>query len=349
MLAALLVWPSLPDAAKERLSPKSAPVLLPIGGVSNEPQVQPIRIAIGFALIAACGAGFVSAMLLVGGWSDFSQLALGAQALRHGLNPYLAASAPRTGLPLVYPMPAVLLALPWTLLPMAAAHASFSAFGVGALAYAHARSGPIERPAIVAFFSAAMLHTILLSQWPALLLGAVMLSNQWLGGALLTCKPTTAIWLWAMRPSWRAIGGALVATTISLVVRPSWPLEWWTATSMARAYLVIPALLPFGFLIAIAAALRWRRPEARLLLAMCCVPHAPFPYEALPLIAMTPKTWTEAWILCACSWVSYVSFTVLIVGKRTLVPTVHLAGLWSLALIYAPCAIMLLRRKNVRQ
>lgn len=319
--------------------------LFPTRGVDAPPR----RTAIGFALIAACSAGFVSAMLhqRVGGWSDFSQIALGAQALRHGLNPYLAASTPHTGVPLMYPLPAVLLALPWSWLSMNVASTSFSALGVGVLAYAHARTGPIERPAVVALFSAAIVKAVMYSQWPALMLGALMLSNRVASGMLMACKPTTGIWLWAARPTWQSALGAVCAFAISLVVRPTWPSEWWTAIGLVRAYTVIPGLLPFGFLIVIAAALRWRRPEARLLLAMCCVPHSTLIYETLPLLALIPKTWPEAWLLCAGSWISYLAFAAFIhVHPVSGGDAVRISGLFSLVLIYAPCAIMLLRRST---
>lgn len=282
----------------------------------------------------------------VGELSDFGPMLIGAQALRQGLDPYVAVARAQLGNPLGYPLPAVLLALPWSWLSMTAASASFSALGVGVLAYAYARTGPLERPAIVAFCSAALIKTVLYSQWSALMLGTVLLSNGLWGGALLSCKPTTAIWLWAMRPSWRAILGALGAYAISLAVRPTWPLEWWAVLNRDYAP-VIPATLPLGFLIVIAAALRWRRPEARLLLAMCCVPHTTLFYEALPLFVMVPKTWTEAWLLCAGSWISYATFAAYIAGHPTTVAhSQYLGGLWSLVGIYAPCAILLLRRDN---
>ncbi len=310
--------------------------------------VPPRSTAIGFALIAACSAAFISAMMhrRVDPWSDFSQLVVGGRALWQGGNPYLAVSSPRTGLPLVYPLPALLLAWPLSWLPMAAADACFSALGVGVFAFAHARTGPIDRPAVVAFFSAALAQTVIYSQWSALLLGAVLLSNGWLGGAVLACKPTTAIWLWAARPSWRLIVGALTVSAISLAVRPTWPLEWWTATSHVRPSTVIPALLPFGFVIVIAAAMRWRRPEARLLLAMCCVPHTTLMYETLPLLAMVPATWGEAWLLCASSWACLTTFTTFVPDTTPINQALHLGGLWSLVGIYTPCAILVWRREN---
>jgi hypothetical protein len=242
----------------------------------------------------------------------------------------------------------VLLAWPFSWLSSIWADAAFAGFGAGVLAYAHARSGPIERPAVVAFCSAAIAECAVAGQWSALLLGAALLSTPLLGGALLACKPTTALWLLAARPSWRAVLGGLCFVAISLIVRPTWPLEWWTAIHSMQSYVVIPATLPSGLLVLGAAALRWRRPEARLLLVMLCVPHSTFIYETLPLIMLVPRSWREAWTLSLSSWICYIAFT-LTADPLTISfdAAVRMGGMFSLWGMYTPCALMLLSRQNV--
>lgn len=311
----------------------------------------PRRVAIGFALIAAVAAGFMSVMLQVRQdepWSDFGQVVSGARALRAGLNPYAMASPHPLARHLIYPLPAVILALPLSWSSTLTADACFVALSVGLLAYAHARTGPIARPAAAMFYSAALVQTVITAQWPALLLGSLMLSNRVTSGMLLACKPTTAIWLWAARPAWQSILGAGCAIAISLALRPTWPCEWWAVVAHPDNFSpVLPAALPFGFLIVLAAASRWRQPEARLLLAMCCVPHTTLVYETLPLLALVPKRWSEAWILCAASWICWIGYTasLTVLKVRTLEEATRLGGLWSMACLYAPCAILLLRRK----
>ena len=48
------------------------------------------------------------------------------------------------------------------------------------------------------------------------------------------------------------------------------------------------------------ALLRWRRPEARLLVALGCIPHTTMLYEALPLF-LVARRWQEGVLLAALS------------------------------------------------
>ena len=306
------------------------------------------RLALGFSLLAALTAGCVAAVAHRGiaePWSDFSQLSLGARALALEMNPYTTVITP-AGMPLVYPLPAVLLALPLAWLPTVWADSLWAAFGVGVLAYAHARSGRIERPAVLAFCSAAIAQCVLTGQWSALLLGAMLLSADTAWGGLLTCTPTTAIWLFITRPSWRAMHWIGTALALSVMVRPMWPLEWWAATRVVMSYAVVPAVLPFGFIVVLVCASRWRRPEARLLLLMMMVPHTTFIYETLPLLYLVPTTWRQGWLLCASSWVRFAAICLFVPHSTPIAEAVHLGGLLSMAGIYLPCALLILRRPN---
>ena len=51
------------------------------------------------------------------------------------------------------------------------------------------------------------------------------------------------------------------------------------------------------------AILRWRRPEARLLIALACVPQSMLLYETVPLF-LVPRTFRESALLVALSYVA---------------------------------------------
>ena len=50
----------------------------------------------------------------------------------------------------------------------------------------------------------------------------------------------------------------------------------------------------------------WKRADARLLLALACVPHTTAPYETIPFIRI-PQTRPQAWSLWTLALVAYVA------------------------------------------
>jgi hypothetical protein len=93
------------------------------------------------------------------------------------------------------------------------------------------------------------------------------------------------------------------------------------------------------------ALLKWRRPEARLLAAMACVPHTLLPYETLPLF-LVPQTWLEACVLLAGTTLAVILHGV---GAPYASATewVAASGVWTIWCVYLPCLVMVLRRPNV--
>src|ERR1051325_7669492 len=67
--------------------------------------------------------------------SDFDAIWTAARALRAGQDPYGAIQSPPWPWNLQYPLPAVLIALPFSLLPLALARAAFMGVSAGLLAY----------------------------------------------------------------------------------------------------------------------------------------------------------------------------------------------------------------------
>ena len=65
----------------------------------------------------------------------------------------------------------------------------------------------------------------------------------------------------------------------ALLVRPDWPLRWIDVSRQTRDInCQVPIAVQGGALLAL-ALLRWRRADARLLLAMACVPQSMMLYD----------------------------------------------------------------------
>ena len=103
-----------------------------------------------------------------------------------------------------------------------------------------------------------------------------------------------------------------------------------------------PVTRPGSFL-ALLCLLRWRRPEARLVAALACVPQTPMLYEAVPLF-LVPRTVFEAATLVVLSFAAMTLTAVSRQGGFGIAP-----GNWDIALflLYAPCTAMVIRRPNV--
>jgi hypothetical protein len=119
-------------------------------------------------------------------------------------------------------------------------------------------------------------------------------------GVLFVAKPTIGGAMFAARPSWWAVIGGAALLAVSFVLQPSWLAAWREATTNRDGVSAL-ALHPGGA-VALLALLRWRRPEARMLAMLVCVPMAPFLYETVPLL-LIPRRWWEAVVLVLSSYV----------------------------------------------
>jgi hypothetical protein len=102
---------------------------------------------------------------------------------------------------------------------------------------------------------------------------------------------------------------------------------------------------PFGWLL-LGALARWRRPEARLLVALGCVPVNPAGYELVPLLFVVPAAAWEAGALAVASWAvewtaapgePYATWS-----QRNAV--MGPATVWA---VFVPALLLILRRPNV--
>jgi hypothetical protein len=277
---------------------------------------------------------------------DFDQFWGAGRALVAGLDPYTAVGPGRWfefHFPLYYPLPAVLvLGLPLAWLPIVAARAVFCACCAGVFALALTRHNDLSRaPALL---SMSMLNAIQFGQFAPLFAAAI--AYPWLGG-LVAAKPTSGLAAVAAQHTRRGVliatAVALGLTVISLVVMPAWPARW---LSIAITNPARPPLLGVGAVLLL-AALRWRRSEARWLLALAVAPITSPLYESLPLF-MAPLTFRQALILALLThfarWVMFLA-----PPPATFVDRIHIDATITITLVYVPALWWLLRRPNVGQ
>jgi len=271
--------------------------------------------------------------------SDLEIVLLGTKAWLGGLDPYATVTVgpPGAPIPLMYPFPAVILFAPFIALGQPLLDILWTTLGAGFLAWA-LTAEHLFPPALLMFISTPFIFAIQTSQWTPQLTAAALL--PW-GGWLFACKPTTALWLFAYRPTWRHVMTASIAIVISLALWPTWPLAWRTSFGVT---VVSPLTIPGGALMLL-ALLRWRRPEARLLATMAVVPHSTIVYEALPLF-LVPATWVEAGIL----WAGTVAVVILhdaFGPYPTAAQWLAWSGGFLIWCVYLPALVMILRRPNV--
>jgi hypothetical protein len=277
---------------------------------------------------------------------DLDQVLFAARVAVQGHDPYQAIG-PGRAFPwengFYYPLTAPVAVMPLAPLPRELAIALFCGLGGVALAWTLSRRSFWP---LLGMAGAPLIYAVDTAQWSPLLAAAVGIPAL---GALYAAKPTIGAALFVARPSRAAIIGALLLLAVGLALQPSWPAHWLHAlreTSLFAAggtpYLP-PVALPGGAL-ALLCLLRWRRPEARLVAALACVPQTLLLYEAVPL-ALVPASRNEVLALtlsshAALAWVrAHAPFT----GPPQWVTT---SGLAMIALIYVPCIVMVLRRPN---
>lgn len=134
---------------------------------------------------------------------------------------------------------------------------------------------------LLLFLAAPFLVALALGQWSPILTATALLPA---GGYLAITKPNLGLAMTTFQPTRMGLIGCAVLLAASLAVLPGWPREWLHSLSLDRqsGTHLAPIATPLGPLLAL-ALLRWRRPEARLLLAMACVPQLLFFYDQLPL------------------------------------------------------------------
>lgn len=292
------------------------------------------RLLVG-AVTAAIAAAYV--MLLYDrlpptAVSDFDATWAAARALRAGADPYAAIQSPPWPWTLQYPLPAVLVAWPFSFLPLHLARGAFIAASVGLLAYAASRTAWWPLIMLLGGPTLVALNSV---QWTPLLTGAVLAGPL---GAVLAAKPTTALPLLAAYPRRNVAVGIAALVAVAFAVRPDWVSGWVNALGDAPHK---PAILRPGGALLLLALLRWRLPESRQLAALAIVPLSPHLYEALPL-ALVARSRREMLAFTVCGTLG--------LGAHYLWPARHVpdhgTGQWLIVFLsaYVPALVIVLRR-----
>jgi hypothetical protein len=306
----------------------------------------------GSHLVWAAAAGLLAALLVwfqyhfsAGDYSDIDQIWYGARALLAGQNPY-ETTPTQFPWPLYYPLPALLIGLPLAPLTLMAARCVFAFATVSLCTWALLR---YHRPALLLLASGPFLYAVQRGQWAPLVLTACLIP-AW-SVVVLSAKPSVGLGPLLYRPTRLAVLGTASLFLVSLFVLPRWPLDWADAMAGQR-HLRIPLLLPGGFLLGL-AILRWKTPEARLLLMLAAVPQTVGLYELVPL-AVVPKSRRES-LLVVVAWMGAylirVAFNPLpLIGYAHIEPNYSPPRWWAILLLgYLPILILILRRPNVAE
>jgi hypothetical protein len=266
--------------------------------------------------------------------SDWDPTWAATKALVRGESPYAAIQVPPWPNWLLYPLPALLVTVPFTYIPLPLARGIFAAIGTAAFTYVITRR---HRWTLYFLISGAMLWSWADVQWPPLLIAAVLTpSLSW----LLAVKPTLGFALWTAWPSRRAAVGGLLFVGISLLVWPGWVQEW--LASVAKTPHEPHFLRPGGFLLLL-GLLRWRRPDGRLLASLSLVPQTTALYETLPL-ALLCRNRPQAAGFAGLTMLAHLLY---LLGPQGPWPVGAEFQWWVLlGLVYLPAVVLVLKRPN---
>lgn len=295
---------------------------------------QPFRLRTRILLalaIAVVSGGICFSLLTISteeDWAgDFSWAYLGAKYLLEGSNPY-EGEYPRTD-PLFYPLPALFAAIPFTPFPPEVAGALFIAISSGLLGFAVTRYGFTYLPL---FISAPFFMTLITAQWAPLLLAAAFLPFVLL---FAIAKPSLGAALLLTWPNRYAIAVIAGITGISLLIQPTWPLDWYESLQTTSHPMALTVLIAGGPLVLL-GLLCWRTKEARFLLLMAIIPQRLFFYDQL-LLWLVIKSTRQSLYYALITWLGLLGWVL-----TSPVDDVAAAAPWVVASMYLPATAMVL-------
>jgi hypothetical protein len=217
----------------------------------------------------------------------------------------------------------------------------FSAAAAAVLGWA---LGPRVRSHWPMLLSASFIISASRAQWAPMLLAAAWMPVL---GFIITAKPNVGLAALAAQDRRGLAAGAIgcaVALALCFVVRPDWLSSWRDSIETAPHIQAAITVLPAGPLLAL-AALRWRRPEARLFLALAAIPHTPSVYDLL-LLFFACRTRRETVVLALLTQALY--WGIVVFGSyHTFDAYADGLGRAAVFVVYIPVLVAILARPNV--
>lgn len=298
-----------------------------------------VALCLGIGAVAALGT-VASLGLHHAGAGDFTWALGGAHDLLLGRDPYTDPAFQPThpyphSDPIFYPLPALVLAIPFLLFPPVLAAALFLGSGATLLALALTRQDTRLLPL---FLSAPFFTATANAQWSPLVTAAALL--PWLS-PILIAKPNLAVGLSLAWPRWLGLAVGVLALLVSGLIEPTWTGAW--LHNLSRTHHPIPITILPGPLLLL-AAFRWREPRARLLLGLALTPQFFYFYDQLPLL-LIPRTRRQSLVLALFSWAAY--FGWMLIGEPvTGIHTPDSAPGWVILFLYLPSLVLVLKRRR---
>ena len=225
-----------------------------------------------------------------------------------------------------YPLPALLLVTPLSLLPLSIAGVIWMIFGlvmIGLLPMIHKNW---QAHIILLMLFMPLHYAVKLQQATLIWVGfaivlIIALQRKWwiLAGfcmAILPAKPQTglifaiAAGIWALQHYRPLIGWASLWSVViwggSFLVQPNWVVEWWAALKLYQGYVVFISILPLALVMLVSSyRLPWYAIAAVLQVICFPVNHL---YSTLPLlIAWMSISHPLAWLGAGISWLWMIS------------------------------------------
>lgn len=301
------------------------------------------RIVAGFfvAILSALIC-YIAARATHMGSRDFGQVWFGTRSLLEGKNPYDLIGPGRVynrPWALYYPATALVAGIPLAWLREIPASLLFAALSGGLLAYGFSRDGWYRFPAFLSF---PFIIASAAAQWSPLFTAAIVLPGV---AYFLAAKPTLGAAIMATLDAKiikRAIVGGAALLVISLALLPTWPRDWLAA--IATNQITVSPVRRLGGFAILLAALRWRRPEARLLLGLALMPQTGTWYEALPVFWIASNR-NESMILVITTSVGWLLQDYVMTARNEVEFNAQVGAL-MVAFAYLPAVWMVLRRAN---